>query len=81
MRTRRLHHPTSPVLTLTASGGVEGEVRDLAGRESSCCAFFQSTVAPTGETVVVTVNVPDARADVSDWIETRTAPTVHRTYR
>ncbi|WP_322751682.1 MULTISPECIES: hypothetical protein [unclassified Frankia] len=77
--TRR--RPTSLVLTLTASGGVEAEVRDLAGRESSCCAFFQFTVASTGETVVVAVNVPDARADVLDWIETRTAPTVHRSCR
>jgi hypothetical protein len=64
-------------LTLTASGGVAAEVRELAGRESSCCSFFQFTVTPSGERVTVGVgvgvgvDVPPERADALDWIEAR----------
>ncbi|OHV20503.1 hypothetical protein BBK14_27715 [Parafrankia soli] len=75
--TRR--RPTSLALTLSAAGGVEAEVRDLAGRESSCCSFFAFTITPSGPTVVVEVGVPASRVDALDWLESRIAPAVSRT--
>ncbi|MER7891535.1 hypothetical protein ABTX15_17080 [Micromonospora sp. NPDC094482] len=45
--------------------------RDLADRESSCCAFFSFTVRPVEGAVQVDVAVPAAYVDVLDALAAR----------
>ena len=55
-------------LHLTGPAGLTARVRDLATRETACCAFFTftTTVQPVteGEAVVLDIEVPAAHADV-----------------
>lgn len=59
------------VLVLAGPAGTEGEVRDLAARESSCCSFFEFTVAPdrssnAADVVTLDVRVPGVHVAVLD---------------
>ena len=55
-----------------ADEGVEATVRDLAGREAQCCAFFTSTITTAGGEVLWDAAVPDddvARAVLDEWFD------------
>ena len=60
-------------LTLRLAGGADvlASARDLARRESQCCSFFDFTVGPDGDSVLMTVAVGPAHANVLDGIERR----------
>lgn len=60
-------------LTLTRDGGLEDTVRDLTARESRCCTFFTFTITPTGDQVVLDVQVPDTQTAVLDGLVTLAA--------
>lgn len=51
--------------------GVEAQARDLTARESSCCSFFDFTVAADGGHVIVGIRVPEQHADILDSLESR----------
>jgi hypothetical protein len=42
-----------------ADEGIEAWVRDLAGREKACCAFFSFTISSDGAEVIWQASVPD----------------------
>ncbi|MEV0650737.1 hypothetical protein AB0I28_36335 [Phytomonospora sp. NPDC050363] len=63
--------PTRAVLVLAGAGGLEAKVRDLAGRESSCCSFFAFTVTPTKAGVELGIEVPAAHEGVLAALVTR----------
>ncbi|ONH32669.1 hypothetical protein [Pseudofrankia asymbiotica] len=67
---RRLERVDTKHLRLTLAGaeGLEATTRDLAARESACCAFFTFTVTSAGEQVVLDVEVPDAQTAVLDGL-------------
>jgi hypothetical protein len=48
--------------------GLDGQVRELTGRESECCSFFDFTVSTRAGRVVLDVRVPAARVDVLDGL-------------
>lgn len=61
-------------LRVTIPGGpdVEARVRDLADRESRCCAFFTFTVsAPDPAIVQLDIEVPPLHRDVLDALQAR----------
>lgn len=45
-------------------------VRDLAARENECCSFFDFTVTPAADVVVLDIEVPAAYVDVLDELST-----------
>jgi len=51
-------------LTLSGAEGLRDRVTDLAARESSCCSFFEFSVDGDDEGLVLTVGVPEQRADI-----------------
>ncbi|GAA1842912.1 hypothetical protein GCM10009687_05420 [Asanoa iriomotensis] len=56
-------------ITLRGGPGLEEAVRDLAARESGCCAFFGFTVTAAGlDIVTLDVEVPASHADVLDGL-------------
>ncbi|TDC49245.1 hypothetical protein E1212_18780 [Jiangella ureilytica] len=58
--------PTRLRLRLDDDPAVTATARDLAARESACCAFFTFTFGDGGE---LTVDVPPAHAAVLDGLE------------
>ncbi|HEX6311373.1 MAG TPA: MerR family transcriptional regulator [Acidimicrobiia bacterium] len=55
-----------------ADDGVEAVVRDLAARETRCCAFFAFTITTTGGEVLWDATVADddtARGVLEEWFE------------
>ncbi|MET7951962.1 hypothetical protein [Micromonospora sp. NPDC005324] len=46
--------------------GAETTVRDLTGRESSCCSFFTFTITGDTDALRLDVQVPAAHVDVLD---------------
>ena len=48
--------------------GLDAQVRELTGRESECCSFFDFAVSTRGGQVVHDVRVPAARVDVLDGL-------------
>ncbi|MEV1289200.1 hypothetical protein [Micromonospora sp. NPDC049679] len=61
-------------LTMTDAPDLEARVRDLAARESDCCAFFTFTItAPQSDRVVLDVEVPVGHIDVLDAVADRAA--------
>jgi hypothetical protein len=67
VRTVRRISPTR--LRLDLDGAAEAAVRDLAARETECCAFFSFAVSRTGSgTVRMDVEVPPGRTDVLDGL-------------
>ncbi|TDD68384.1 hypothetical protein E1262_16340 [Jiangella aurantiaca] len=58
--------PTRLRLTLDDDPAVLATARDLAARESACCAFFTFTFGDRG---ALTVEVPPAQAAVLDGLE------------
>jgi len=51
-------------LRLVGPPGLAATVRDLTARESRCCSFFTFTVTPTGDAVILDVEVPEEQAAV-----------------
>jgi hypothetical protein len=49
----------------------EAVARDLAARETACCAFFTFTFRPCPEGIVVAVEVPAAQVAVLDAVQER----------
>jgi hypothetical protein len=69
-RIRRTH------LELVISPESEAVARDLAGRETSCCSFFQFGFEPATEgELVMAIGVPDEHVDVLDALQARVVPT------
>jgi hypothetical protein len=48
--------------------GLDAQVRELTGRESECCSFFDFTVSIQSGQVLLDVRVPAARVDVLDGL-------------
>ncbi|MBL7502427.1 hypothetical protein I6A84_21280 [Frankia sp. CNm7] len=68
-------------LTLTGGDGLEETTRDLTARESQCCSFFTFTITPTGDHIVLDIEVPTAQTAVLDGLATLAtdaAPTAGR---
>ncbi|MEV0418588.1 hypothetical protein [Streptosporangium canum] len=59
-------------LRLDGAAEVESTARDLTSRETSCCSFFTFTFGPTGEDLILDVQVPPAHAAVLDGLAART---------
>lgn len=55
-------------LTLTGGDELADTVRDLAGREQECCSFFEFTVRPRADLVVLDIEVPAGQASVLDGL-------------
>lgn len=55
-------------LLLTPTERVEATVRELIGRESTCCSFFDFQIVAMEGELGVDVRVPEARVDVLDGI-------------
>lgn len=51
----------------------EPVVRDLTGRETSCCSFFTFAISLVGGAVEVEVRVPDGHVEVLDALASRAA--------
>ncbi len=67
----REHERLSPRhlrLVLAGDEGLADTVRDLAARERDCCSFFDFTVTPTLQDVVLDVEVPEAYVGVLDGL-------------
>jgi hypothetical protein len=61
-------------ITLAGDQDLAQRVRDLAARESACCAFFTFTVTPEPpERVVFDIEVPAGQVDVLDALAARAA--------
>jgi hypothetical protein len=48
--------------------GLDARVRELTGRESECCSFFDFAVSTLPGQIVLDVRVPVARVDVLDGL-------------
>jgi hypothetical protein len=68
-RTRRTH------LELVISPESEASARDLAGRETSCCSFFEFAFEPAEGALVMAIGVPEEHVDVLDALQARIAST------
>ena len=64
---------TAARLVMAGGPGVADRVQRLADAESSCCAFFDFTVADEGDEVVLGVRVPPTYADVLAGLVARAA--------
>jgi hypothetical protein len=53
-------------LDLVLVADAEATARDLAAREIGCCSFFSFDFASAGSDVVMSIGVPESRADVLD---------------
>lgn len=51
--------------------GLADRARNLAARESSCCSFFDFTVAANAGDVIVGIRVPDQHSAILDSLESR----------
>lgn len=56
-------------LDLVIPRDIEAAARDLARRESECCAFFTFEFDGAGDDVVMRIEVPVAHTEVLDAIE------------
>ncbi len=56
----------------------EPAARNLAARESRCCAFFTFTFSHAGGDLVLDVGVPDAHADVLTALAERAGSRIDR---
>jgi hypothetical protein len=66
---RGVARPSAIRLRLELDAAAEPVARDLAGRESSCCAFFTFAFVPAGQgTVWMDIEVSPERADVLDGV-------------
>lgn len=66
VRTAERPSPTRLILVLHPAPGRGQAVRDLAARESTCCAFFGFTVREEDDGVLLEVTVPPAQLGVLD---------------
>lgn len=73
---RGVHRPDPARLELAIDPAAEAVARDLAGRESGCCAFFRFGFASRGTGVLMEVEVPGAYADVLDAFAARVATVI-----
>lgn len=77
--TTAAHHPerlTDRHLRVTLAGrpDLADTVRDLADRETQCCAFFTFTVStPRPDAVILDLEVPTGNVDVLDALQDRAA--------
>lgn len=63
---------TSPTtLRLVLSADAEAIARDLTAREAACCSFFNFTIEPRSDVLLVDVQVPASHVDVLDAITAR----------
>ena len=64
-------------LEFAVAGEDEAAVRDLLAREAECCRFFSFGFERDGDTLVVTMDVPDAAQPVLDEFEALAARAGH----
>ena len=77
---RGRHRPAQTRLRLALDPAVESLARDLAARESQCCAFFTFTFTTTGDELYLDIDVPSAQIAVLDALDAMTVATRgHRT--
>ncbi|MGI8721232.1 MAG: hypothetical protein ACR2JG_03295 [Geodermatophilaceae bacterium] len=55
-------------LTLAGGDGRADAVRDLAARETECCSFFDFTITPAADCVVLDIEVPESYVEVLDGL-------------
>jgi hypothetical protein len=72
-KTLQCARPRPTLLELVIPGHDEAAARDLAARETECCAFFSFDFEPVGDDVVMHIGVPASRIDVLDALEARIA--------
>lgn len=73
LRRQQRLSPKHLQLTLAGEEQLADTVRDLAAREGACCSFFDFTVTPTANTVVLDIKVPATQSDVLDGLSTLAA--------
>ncbi len=61
-------------LALTGDADLADAVRDLAGRESQCCSFFDFAVTVTGEAVLLDIKVPMSHTAVLNGLSELAVP-------
>jgi hypothetical protein len=66
LRSERVHETR---LDLSIPAVIESLARDLARRESECCSFFTFEFEPSGDDIVMHIDVPPSQVDVLDAIE------------
>jgi hypothetical protein len=71
------HEPGQLRLELAVAVADEAAVRDLFAREAECCQFFTFGIHRDGDTLVVTMDVPDAAQPVLDEFEALAARASH----
>jgi Family of unknown function (DUF5990) len=67
----RSTRPARTRLDLVIPCTAEASARDLAERETACCAFFDFQFEAAGPDVVMHINVPKEHVDVLDALEQR----------
>lgn len=67
----RTHRPARTRLDLLLSADAEARGRDLAARESGCCAFFTFGFDATAAGPVMHIAVPDAQVSILDALAAR----------
>ncbi|MQY26076.1 hypothetical protein [Nocardia aurantia] len=65
--------PSATRLELRLREGAEPVSRDLAARESNCCAFFTFTFTPDTAGTVMGIEVPAEHLDILDALAGRAA--------
>jgi hypothetical protein len=63
--------PGTVRMTLAGPASLEETVRDLAARETACCAFFTFTVTASADAVVLDIAVPPEQTPVLDALTDR----------
>jgi hypothetical protein len=70
----RAQQRTAPVrLRWILDPAAEARARDLTARESECCSFFTFTFHPTGDALLLEVEVPARQVKVLDVLAERAA--------
>jgi hypothetical protein len=67
----RMQRPEPTRLDLVLPRETEATARDLASRESQCCAFFTFEFEPAGDDVAMHISVPPQQVEVLDALQTR----------
>ncbi len=78
LRARERRSPRHLRLTFAGGEDLADTVRDLARRETECCAFFDFTVTADAGDVVLDIEVPAAHADVLDGLSGLASASSHR---
>ncbi|QLY30974.1 hypothetical protein H0264_00765 [Nocardia huaxiensis] len=70
---RRVHRRSATRLEVVIPAAAESAARDLARRESECCAFFAFSFEGDADDTVMGIEVPPAHSDILDAMQARAA--------